>query len=75
MSNDGGHAFPGQHVTGMSLRDWYAGQALAGVMANSQLLKVLNDEANENGNRSPNEIASFCTGIAQAMLNVWEQTR
>jgi hypothetical protein len=35
--NDGGFAFPrsGSHFTqaGMSLRDWFAGQALAGMLA------------------------------------------
>jgi len=33
MSNDdGGSAFPTQHVEGMTLRDWLAGQALAGLV-------------------------------------------
>lgn len=40
---DGGQAFPmaagtpteGQWVDGMSLRDWFAGQALAGILAGS----------------------------------------
>ena len=42
---DGGPAFPGPsftrggnpngHAMGMSLRDWFAGQALAGIYANS----------------------------------------
>ncbi len=36
--NDGGPAFPAdsftaQHCPGMSLRDWFAGQALAGILA------------------------------------------
>ena len=43
---DGGPAYPGQLITesgfprgysmGMTLRDWFAGQALAGIMANPQ---------------------------------------
>jgi hypothetical protein len=43
-TNDGGPAFPRQHAVasgvylegqdGMSLRDWFAGQALAGMIAN-----------------------------------------
>ena len=39
-TNDGGPAFPaqdwqakGNHHPGMSVRDWFAGQALAGLMA------------------------------------------
>jgi Na+/proline symporter len=35
---DGGHAFPTENISGfdtpgMTLRDWFAGQALAGVLA------------------------------------------
>lgn len=34
MSNDGGPAFPnGIYQEGMSLRDWFAGQALVGILA------------------------------------------
>lgn len=37
--DDGGPAFPSGHgelgLEGMSLRDWFAGQALAGIMAQS----------------------------------------
>ena len=45
--NDGGPAFPragSDYVkaqVGMSLRDWFAGQALAGIMANARLVTVL----------------------------------
>jgi hypothetical protein len=42
MSNDGGQAFPRPNVPGMTLRDWYAGQALAGLLANP------NRENNDN---------------------------
>lgn len=31
--NDGGPAFPIQGYSGMSLRDWFAGQALAAVQS------------------------------------------
>lgn len=45
---DGGPAFPtkdaqGNIQPGMSLRDWFAGQALAGIMGNSRLITVLAD--------------------------------
>ena len=59
--NDGGPAFPcpvefdpnGQLVSpgsfGMTLRDWFAGQALAGIIANEgmfdQAIMLLNSEA------------------------------
>jgi hypothetical protein len=39
--NDGGQAFPmsfgyeSENYSGMSLRDWFAGQALAGMLANA----------------------------------------
>ena len=41
--NDGGPAFPSDRFgeLGMSLRDWFAGQALAGIMANAKLVMVL----------------------------------
>ena len=41
--NDGGPAFPSDRAgqVGMSLRDWFAGQALAGIMANAKLVGVL----------------------------------
>ena len=39
--NDGGPAFPWQdgfgRVSGMTLRDWFAGQALAGLCANPSI--------------------------------------
>jgi len=31
--NNGGPAFPGQAHAGMTLRDWFAGHALAGLIA------------------------------------------
>lgn len=36
MSNDGGQAFPRPNVPGMTLLDWFAGQALAGLLANPE---------------------------------------
>ena len=45
--NDGGPAFPrsgSDYVNaqeGMSLRDWFAGQALAGLMANPKMLLAI----------------------------------
>lgn len=62
--NDGGPAFPceggsgsGLHpAPGMSLRDWFAGQALAGWIANTQ------------SDHRPAVVAHYCYAIADAML-------
>lgn len=60
--NDGGPAFPlpgvmGQPVNeGMSLRDWFAGQALAGLYANP----------NFGGKHT--DAATCCWAVADAML-------
>ena len=62
MSNpkDGGPAFPhtwrDDHGEGMSLRDWFAGQALAGLSAQF------------GGELSPSAFASFAYQLADAML-------
>ena len=41
QQNDGGPAFPREYVTngvpGMSLRDWFAGQAMAAFIASSEM--------------------------------------
>lgn len=44
--NDGGPAFPSpsvqhQSLRGMSLRDWFAGQALAGSLANPGVMSAI----------------------------------
>ena len=58
--NDGGSAFPamlpgGNYCTpGMTLRDWFAGQALAGIAAND--------------NYSEKQTAGLCYQIADFML-------
>ena len=68
--NDSGPAFPmpldddrdcgpryAAGYGGMSLRDWFAGQALAGMLANPETYTVSNEE-----------IAISCGEIADAML-------
>lgn len=50
MDKYGGPAFPCDSMKqfptqeGMTLRDWFAGQALAGIMANSKLMIVLDEK-------------------------------
>jgi hypothetical protein len=61
--NDGGPAFPfdgyGERVSGMTLRDWFAGQALAGVTSS------VNDEISVG---QVEGIAEIAYALADAML-------
>jgi hypothetical protein len=80
MSNDGGQAFPiadaydadGRLIAygnaGMTLHDWFAGQALAGAIANSDVLAAAQETAEKDGKKSKNGLALFCIQIADAML-------
>jgi len=67
MDKDGGPAFPCDSMKqfptqeGMSLRDWFAGQALAGIMANSKLMIVLDEKKQDP--------ASCAYQMADFMLN------
>lgn len=54
------HDFPGISGAGMTLRDWFAGQVLAGWMANNDAALL---EAERDGMR-----ASRCYQLADAML-------
>lgn len=57
-NDDGGPAFPVTGIcysTGMSLRDWFAGQALAATNAEDQ-------------NYDPKRIAQTCYSYADAMI-------
>lgn len=71
--NDGGHAFP--NITpdmnvdggpGMSLRDWFAGQALPVVFA--QVISDLNRENGDQAGSPRDEIAQRAFAMADAML-------
>ncbi len=60
--DDGGPAFPQGHLdgphtdpSGMTLRDWFAGQAMLGMLANCCLMR---------------NIATDCYGLAEVMLKV-----
>lgn len=67
MDKDGGPAFPCDSMKqfptqeGMSLRDWFAGQALAGIMSNPNLMIAL-----EKSRQDP---ASCAYDIAGFMIN------
>jgi len=64
--NDGGPAFPRSGdsfhsaVEGMSLRDWFAGQVLTGLMATAAEMT--------HASRKPDVIATDCYKIADAMI-------
>ena len=62
---DGGPAFPIPHIYshgGMSLRDWFAAQYLAGIMANNTMVG------------DPKDFARFAYRFADAMLAEREKT-
>lgn len=65
--NDGGPAFPTSSalgtVTGMSLRDWFAGQALAGMLA-----ATARSMAPEEAERVMEAKAKYSYRYADAML-------
>ena len=75
--SDGGPAFPlayqedefaaYERVPGMSLRDWFAGQAIAGLNLEEWLDRVESDETC-NGPKSYGFIAKYAYGVADAML-------
>lgn len=74
MSKDGGPAFPTSLAPdgafgGMSLRDWFAGQALAGITGQSEVfLKALCLKANEQGVESEEYTAQMAYALADVML-------
>lgn len=66
--NDGGQVFPDAMNSGMSLRDWFAGQVAAGMCANSAFAA----EAKQMGLKDTKQLAiRYAIGafnIADAML-------
>lgn len=74
--DDGGPAFPHDNQElgnrhriaqpGMSLRDWFAGQALAGIFAGGYRTKEIQDMA--SGTMGASTPAGACYALADAML-------
>lgn len=66
--DDGGAAFPYGNPTaewdfGMSLRDWFAGQAMAGIQCATALLFHSNGPS-----YGDEDVAGMCYALADAML-------
>lgn len=81
VKNDGGAAFPRPYSSpnngtfanpqaGMSLRDWFAGQALVGMCANPEMGKIINwlIYAAAGKEQSLNGVAETAYEMADAML-------
>ena len=71
VMNDGGRAFPVPDYAdkeGMSLRDYYKGQALAGILANKGLVDRVVRSTNGGAKEIENLVACLCAGYADALL-------
>lgn len=67
MATDGGPAFPRGHDTGsdgMSLRDWFAGQAMRSLLGGAVQMNINDYQASE--------YARFAFMVADAMLKARE---
>lgn len=80
--NDGGPAFPradqGYNNThnGMSLRDWFAGQSLVGILSRDLVGNAVGNQhinhANVRHDPTPSTLARNCYAYADAMLKARE---
>ena len=71
--DDGGSAFPipGQRIVvsyGMSLRDWFEGQALAGMTSCIELMTSVQSTAKGDGIDAASVTAACAYDLADAML-------
>ena len=82
--DDGGSAFPvldnnGHALVmrepGMSLRDYFAGQALAGLFSSDVILEAAYLEASDKGGKAGEEIAEYAYSMADAMIAARAQYR
>ena len=58
---------------GMSLLEYYAGQALAGVVASEMNLESLNRIAERNDDTTEEAVSVLCFSIAEAMIREAEK--
>jgi hypothetical protein len=86
--DDGGPAFPVHsthamfngkvvaiHEQGMSLRDWFAGQAFAGLLANRDLLEGILKQSKKLGLTHDEGAAKAAYEYADAMLAARKETK
>ncbi len=69
--SDPGYAFPFTSDAinlGMTLRDYFAGQALAGFVGNEAVLIALRDEAESRGMKAKEAVAAACYETADSMI-------
>ena len=83
---DGGPAFPHDSIhqnpggfpepaDGMSLRDWFAGRAMAGFLANPQWSNAIGKTSQEAGIPAQNGVAAMAYAQANAMLAERERAK
>lgn len=65
--DDGGPAFPRSPCGGMSLRDWFAGQALIGIIVGNAIIDA---NRQEQSRANPETFVAVAQEIAAAMLRV-----
>ena len=61
------------HFMGMTLRDYFAGKAMQGVVADSKGMMALYEIAKENGNHLTIAVAECAYAYAEAMLKEREK--
>lgn len=77
---DGGPAFPSDYIPdtattpGMSLRDWFAGQALCGLQANSAISEIAKKVSEKTAMNDSRWRAVVCYELADAMLAARSKT-
>ncbi len=64
-TNDGGQAFPQLNSTGMTLRDWFAGQSLAGIL---EMIERRMESIDDPTLIAPMLIVPMAYDIADAMI-------
>jgi hypothetical protein len=69
---DGGPAFPwGEHgarLGGMTLRDWFAGQAISGMFTNEMVLRNVRNKSQKKGIDFSAEVAFQAYTLADEMI-------
>jgi len=79
QKQDGGPAFPSSNDitvgnahtnvhSGMTLRDWFAGQALAGMWSNNDHLCIVKENASKAGHSFDERLSQNAYAIADAMI-------